>query len=145
MPHESYTRVYVHLVWATWDRLPLITEVIRDDLYHIMLAKCQALGAKPLALGGVEDHVHLLVRLPAMVALARLVGEIKGASAHAVNGRDPLHAFKWQGSYGAFSVAEGDIARVQHYIRHQAEHHHDLTVCDEWRLMEQSASDADNG
>jgi putative transposase len=76
--------VYVHLVWGTWDRLPLVTEALRPMIYRAIGAACAEMGAEVVALGGIEDHVHLLVHLPATVAVADLAKRVKGASSHLV-------------------------------------------------------------
>ena len=92
----------MHLVWTTWDRTPILTDDIRPEAFRIIGAKCQSLGAQVVALGGISDHVHLLVRLPMTLSIALLLKEIKGASGHAL----AKHAiadgefFKWQGAYG---------------------------------------------
>ena len=122
---HSRVAVFVHVVWATWDRLPLLTETVERGVYRAIGDKCAELGAELLALGGVEDHVHVLVRMPATHSIAELVGQIKGASSHLIT-----HSilpddgfFKWQGAYGAFSVSLRHLDTVAHYIKHQREHH----------------------
>ncbi|MBC8160848.1 MAG: transposase [Roseiflexaceae bacterium] len=78
----------------------------------------------PLAIGGVADHVHLLVRFTATVTIAQLVGEAKGASSHAMN-----HAiccaipFRWQGGYGAFTLSSRSQSNVRAYVLNQRSHH----------------------
>ena len=126
--------VFVHLVWATWDRLPLLTPNRQAQAYRAIGAKCQELRADVLAIGGVEDHVHLLVRLPATVAIADLVKNIKGSSGHLLAKQaGPAGAsFKWQGAYGAFSVAPRDLDAVADYIAHQRQHHALGTLIPEW-------------
>jgi len=79
-----YTQLYLHLVWATWDRLPLITETVESRLYAAIAEKCRKLKCVPLAIGGIDDHIHLLVRLHTTVAIATLVKEVKGSSSHLV-------------------------------------------------------------
>src|SRR5689334_23948384 len=99
-----YTQLYVHLVWATWDRLPLITDQIEDRVYAAIAEKCRELKCWPLAIGGIADHVHLLVRLHPPVAVAELAKEVTGASSHLVTHQiAPGEFFKCQGAYGAFS------------------------------------------
>ncbi len=73
-----YTQLYLHAIWATWDRLPLITPEIELRLYGAINDKCRELKAYPLALGGIEDHLHLLVRLPTTLTVADLLKETKG-------------------------------------------------------------------
>ena len=121
---RAFVAVYVHLVWATWDRSPLLDAAIEREVHRAIEAKATALGADVLAIGGVEDHVHLLVRLPTTLTIAALVGGVKGASAHLVNhGLRPGESFQWQGSYAAFSVGRRQLATVKDYIGRQREHH----------------------
>jgi putative transposase len=125
---ENCVRVYVHLVWATWDRLPLLTDDCRKMIYSCLQAECRRLKAELLALGGVEDHVHLLVTMPSPLSIADLVKQLKGSSSHLISHQSSLaNFFKWQGSYGAFSISEEDVSSVQSYIANQAKHHQDGT------------------
>lgn len=121
---SAYTQLSVHLVWATWDRLPLISPEMEPRLLGVLRDKCEELGCQCLAAGILEDHVHLLVSYPASLSVARLVGQLKGSSSHLVN-----HAlgggggFRWQGSYGAFSVSKRSLATATAYVLRQREHH----------------------
>ncbi len=118
---SPYTQLYVHLVWSTWDRMPAITVEIATRIYAALNAKCEEFKCRALAIGGVEDHVHMLVCLHPMVSVSRLVGELKGSSAHLVNHAIvPGGSFHWQGSYGAFSIAKRAVPRVNDYILNQA-------------------------
>src|SRR5438105_1382781 len=97
---EPYTQLYLHLVWSTWDRLPLITADIEDRLYAAMFAKCREFKSVPIRGGGMHDHVHLLIRFHTTVSVATLVKEVKGASSHLMNHViKPEVGFKWQGAY----------------------------------------------
>src|SRR6188472_782208 len=71
---QPFLQLYVHFVWATWDRLPLITPQAEARIYNCIAAKCHELKCDPIAIGGIEDHVHLLVRLAPTVAPATLIG-----------------------------------------------------------------------
>jgi putative transposase len=125
----SLTQLYVHCVWATWDRLPLIVTDIEAPLYTVMAAICRDLGCTPLAIGGIDNHVHMLLRFSSKIAIAQLVGDIKGASSHAVtHAIRPDHFFKWQGSYGAFTISKRSIDQVCGYIQHQKKHHAEKTL-----------------
>ena len=88
-----YTELYLHCVWATWDRLPLVTDDIEARLYAAIAAKCRELKCVPLAIGGVEDHVHLVVRLHTTVSVAQLLKGVKGSSSHLVTERSVLASF----------------------------------------------------
>jgi REP element-mobilizing transposase RayT len=139
---SSYTQLYVHLIWATWDRLPLITPAIEPRLYAAMAAKCRELKCIPLAIGGVEDHIYLLVRLHATTPVAVLVKEVKGASSHLVTHVIcPGEFFKWQGSYSALTLAEKDLPRLKGYIGSQKQHHaaHNLLVV--WERAEEDSDE----
>jgi REP element-mobilizing transposase RayT len=126
---SPWTQLYVHLVWSTWDRLPLLTEPLRSEVYDLIQAECTRQRADVIALGGVEDHVHLLARVPATIAPAQLVKQVKGVSSHAVNHASGVHqSFKWQGAYGAFSVSKRHVPMIESYVRRQEEHHRDRTL-----------------
>ncbi len=81
---DSCTHVYVHVVWATWDRLPLLTADIEDVVHRCISAKCEELGCGLVELGGTEDHRHALVRLHSTISVAVLAKGMKGASSHLV-------------------------------------------------------------
>ena len=131
---QNKIAVFVHVVWGTWDRLPLLTPRIAPRVYAAIAAKCGELGAQVVALGGVEDHVHLLVHMPATLALADLVKHVKGASSHLATHEADAVAFRWQGAYGAFSVGVRDLEQVSAYIRGQREHHTTGSLVAEWEL-----------
>lgn len=121
---DPCARLYVHLVWATWDRLPLLDAALRDRVYRCIVAEAGALRCPVGAIGGIEDHVHVLVRCAPSVAVSDLVKQMKGASSRLVRQQiRPGEFFKWQGSYGAFSIAHSDVPRVRSYVRRQEEHH----------------------
>jgi putative transposase len=134
----NYTELYVHLVWATWDRLPLITVEFQEQLYACVVAKCEELNCQVIALGGVEDHVHLLVRLAASESVSKVVKEVKGASSHLMTHvLQPDIFFKWQGSYGAFTVSSEAVPGVRQYILSQKEHHEANDLVADWERCEQ--------
>ena len=120
------TRValFVHLIWATWNRLPLLTGEMERRVYRCLEDTCRELGAEVLALGGVEDHVHMVVRMPATLAVADLVKRLKGASSHlATHEIAPDDFFKWQGGYAAFTASIRLLPALCDYVRRQKEHH----------------------
>ena len=124
-----YTQLYTHLVWATWDRLPMLTQEIRPQVYDCMQAECTELKVDLIAIGGIEDHVHVLVRSPPSIAVSYLVQQLKGVSSHMVNHEVRKDfAFKWQGGYGAFSVSKRLLPLARNYIAHQEDHHRAGTV-----------------
>ncbi len=121
---DNYLRLYVHFVWATWDRLPLIEPAWESALYHEIHSEVHEMGAKVLELGGIENHLHLLLRFTATHSMAGLIKQIKGSSAFFVNRHGFTHNhFKWQGGYAALTVSQWHLTRVANYIRNQKQHH----------------------
>ena len=132
-----YTQLYLHLVWATWDRLPLIANEVEGEVHACIASKCRELRCEPLAVGGIEDHIHLLVGFPAAISPAVLAREVKGASSHLMTHRlRPDTFFKWQGAYGAFTVNKGGLSAVSMYIANQKHHHQQNTLVGEWEKCE---------
>ena len=121
---RPFLRLQVHFVWSTWDREPLIGPDLLPVLHGALAEKARALGCEPVHVGGVADHVHVLVGIPATLAIAELVGQLKGASSHLANHRLlPGGQFRWQNAYGAFTVSPSDYAKVRDYVNGQAAHH----------------------
>jgi putative transposase len=119
-----YTQLYLHLVWATWNRWPLITPKIRAAVYAGIKGQANRVGVDLIALGGMEDHVHALVRFPTTVTVADLVRHLKGATSHMVAHEiRPGEAFRWQGGYGAFTVSKPGVPRARDYVLNQESHH----------------------
>ena len=119
-----YTALYLHLLWSTWHRRPWITAEIQPRVYAVLAHQAGEAGADVLAIGGLEDHVHVLVRFPTSISIGDLVGRMKGASSHFVTHvlRSP-EPFKWQGGYGAFSVSHRHVEAVRRYVLNQPAHH----------------------
>jgi len=116
--------LYLHLVWTTWDRLPLITPDIERRLYRNIESEARKIGCIVIALNGTSDHVHLVVSFPATVTIAGLAKQVKGVSSHFVNETlRPETQFKWQGGYGAFTVSRWDLPKIICYVKRQKEHH----------------------
>ncbi len=129
---NSHTEVYVHFVWATWDRQPLILPDKEARLYDSIRARCRDMQAHLHAIGGVSDHIHLLIRLPATLSLAQVAKDIKGASSHFATYTLSWSDFRWQGAYSAFGVGKDSLEIVCRYIENQKQHHAQQTTSSEW-------------
>ncbi len=119
---EPFTQLYVHLVWATWDRAPILTAQLLEVVDRSIRHECVQLGVEVLAFGGVADHVHLLACLPAKLSVSDLVKQVKGATSHLITQRLRI-PFKRQGGYGAFSVSKRSIPAARDYVLTQEQHH----------------------
>jgi putative transposase len=137
--------LYLHLVWATWDRLPLITPDIERRLHRCIEGEAQGQKCPVLALNGTEDHVHLVVCLPTTLPIATLAKQVKGASSHFANqALSPSSQFKWQGSYGAFTVSRWDLDRIIQYVNRQKEHHRDNNLVPDWETTWEEITGGDS-
>jgi REP element-mobilizing transposase RayT len=119
-----WTQLYLHIVWSTWRREPFITPDLRDHVYGALAHQCAELGGDVMAIGGMPDHVHILVRFPTTIAISEFVRRLKGASSHLVTQvlRWP-EPFKWQGGYGVFTVSKRHVPAVRDYVLNQEQHH----------------------
>jgi len=127
---RTYTKLVYHIVFSTKERVPLITEEVRDRLYEYLGGVTRGEKGSLLEIGGVADHVHLLARFGAAIAVSDMVQRIKGNSSHWLNQR-PESRFAWQNGYGAFTVSESQVTTVRKYIQRQEEHHSRLSFKDE--------------
>jgi putative transposase len=119
---STHTSLHYHLVFSTKERQPLITNELREDLYGYLGGIVKHQGGIPLAIGGIEDHIHALVGLTATHRLDHFMRELKAASSGWIR-RERNANFAWQNGYGAFAVGAGNLEKVKSYIRNQAEHH----------------------
>ncbi len=130
----SYTNLLYHLVYATKERAPLITDAIRLKLHEYLGGTVRGLGGVALEINGVADHVHLLVKLPPTLALSDFLRELKANSSIWAK-KQTAGRFAWQSRYGAFTVSESQVERVRHYISHQEEHHRRVNFEEEFKAM----------
>mgnify|MGYP002785659037 CR=1 FL=1 len=123
----SLWKLYYHFVWATHQRKPLITRSREELLYQFIRHKTDELGGYVRAIGGIDDHVHLIVSIPPSLALAQYVHLIKGSSSRHMNSHcpDPNAPFKWQQEYGVFSISEKNLSIAIRYVNNQKTHHAD--------------------
>jgi putative transposase len=132
-----YYELYYHLVWATKDREPLIVPDLEADLHQYLRGKAISLGVIVHAVGGIEEHVHVAASIPPRLAVATVIGQLKGASSHWVTYVSPLHLpFAWQGGYGALSFGKQALPRVVDYVLHQHQRHRDRRLIPEMEHIE---------
>jgi putative transposase len=120
----AYWRLHYHLVWATTLRQPLISADTARVIEQALYRKARELGVTIHQLGGVEEHIHVVVSIPPRVAVAGCLQQFKGVSSYAVNsGLHHAPRFRWQDGYGVLTLGESSLARVIDYVRRQREHH----------------------
>ena len=130
----AYWRLFYHFVWATKNREPLLFAEAETLVHRCLYAEAKKLLSPLCVVGGIQDHVHVLMALRPAVSPASGVKQLKGSSSHLVT-RVLKHPFEWQESYGVFSVSEHDLESVIHYIHNQKEHHLQSTIVKEWEKM----------
>jgi len=124
-----YWRLFYHFVWGTKNREPLIAPEWEDSLHNVIAAKATELGAFVHAVGGTEDHAHLVVSVPPKIALSTFIGQVKGNSSHFVNHElnVDIH-FAWQAEYGVVSFGGKMLDMVAGYAKNQRKHHEERTT-----------------
>src|SRR5712692_5237174 len=132
MSHR-YESLLVHGIFSTKNRKPLIAKDVSPRLWAYIGGICRTNGFKALAVGGVEDHAHILLSLPATLSVAKAIQLIKGGSSKWVHDTFPVHrGFAWQEGYGAFSIGVSQIEAAIAYIQSQPEHHRTKTFEEEF-------------
>ena len=124
MAQNYYAELFFHFIWRTKNRQALITPDLEPAIWAKILSKSTELGAYPLEVGGIEDHVHQLVNTPPTLLLSEFIGTVKGSVSHYVN--HDLHSaqrFHWGEGCGVLSLAKRDAPGVRSYIRNQRPHH----------------------
>jgi putative transposase len=129
----SHVASYFHCVFSTKERQRIITPELRERLWPFIGGIARQNEMKALEIGGVEDHVHVLLSLPSTMAISKAVQLIKGGSSKWIHESFPEHRlFSWQREYGAFSVSVSQLDVVIDYIRSQPEHHRVKTFQEEY-------------
>lgn len=120
----TYTNLLYHIVFSTKNRRSLVTKHLKDDLYAYMGGIVRGEGGTLLEIGGMADHVHLLVKLKPTLALSDFLRVLKSNSSKWANERPGrIKKLGWQEGYAAFTVSESQVEKVAEYIRNQEQHH----------------------
>ena len=132
----SYVSSHYHCVFSTKNRRPLIEPALQERLWPYLGGIARENGMTALEIGGVRDHVHMLLSLPSTLSVAKALQLIKGGSSKWVHESFPEHAlFGWQVKYGAFSVSVSQLDKAIRYVKNQPEHHRKLTFQEEFVAM----------
>src|SRR5882762_7947483 len=132
----SYVSSYFHCVFGTKERRPLISPELRERLWPFLGGIARTNEMKAIEIGGMPDHVHMLLSLPSTLPLAKALQLIKGGSSKWVHETFPQHRlFGWQVKYGAFSVSVSQLDKTIDYIRNQEWHHRKMTFQEEFLAL----------
>ncbi len=130
---HSYVNSLFHCVFSTKDRQKTISEDRQRRLWSYMGGIARENKMKAMALGGIEDHVHLLLSLPSTITIAKAMQLIKGGSSKWIHDEFPEHrSFAWQEGYGAFSIGISQVDETTRYILNQKKHHRAKTFQEEY-------------
>ena len=133
---QSLNKIYIHIVFSTKHRVPLISKEIEEELFSCLGGICKNLECNPIQIGGHKDHIHILCLLSKKITLVKLLEEIKSSSSKWIKTKDVKFSnFYWQSGYGAFSVNPTEIEVVKNYIQNQEEHHKVKSFQDEYRAF----------
>lgn len=132
MPN-TYTQLYVQLVFAVKNRECLIPSENRKDIQRYITGIIQKRGSKLLAIYAMPDHLHLVIGQNPHLSLSDLVRDIKSVSSKYINDQNWIpKKFHWQNGYGAFSYSRSHIDAVVNYVLNQEEHHKRKTFKEEY-------------
>lgn len=142
---QSLSQIILHIVFSTKDRVPFINPEIEEELHAYLGGVLRNIGCPAIAIGGPDDHIHILCRLSRTCAVSDLIEEIKTSSSKWIKTKGPNYRkFSWQGGYGAFSIGQSQVEAAVRYVRNQREHHRKNTFKEEFlKLLEKYEVDWD--
>jgi len=128
---QTASNLVIHLIFSTKARRNLITSEIRDDLFAYLGGIVREMRGAALIVGGMADHVHMLIRIRPVHAAAEIARVVKTNSSRWLRSKGNVH-FAWQNGYGAFSVSESNVPALTRYIATQEERHKKMTFQQEY-------------
>lgn len=133
---QSLVKNYIHIVFSTKYRQPLIHPTIENELFSYIGGICNKLECHVIKIGGYTDHIHILCMLSKKITLIKLMEELKSHSSKWIKTKgNEFKNFYWQDGYGAFSVNPYEVDKVINYIANQKEHHSKKEYKNEYRYF----------
>jgi len=130
---DTYTKIYVHVIFTVQGRQNLISKQHKDELYKYITGIIQNKKQKVIAINGMPDHIHILIGIKPDIALSDLVRDVKANASSFINEkRWIMGKFNWQEGFGAFSYSHSQLDSVANYIRNQEKHHSRKTFREEY-------------
>ena len=129
---NTFTSLHCHLIFSTKNRENWISSEIEKRVWTFLGGIAHENGMKPVRIGGMPDHVHLALGMPATLSVSKALQQIKGGSSKWMKGTFPeMGGFAWQDGYGAFAVSKSNLPTLIAYIESQREHHAKRSFQDE--------------
>ena len=133
---STHQQLLYHVIFSTKNRQRWLTDGFRENVFAYMAGTSKELNGFAIKVGGFYDHAHLLVRIPAKIAVSEFVGQLKASTSKHINDTSGLiYKFGWQDGYGAFTVSVSAKDAVVAYIENQMEHHKKQAFEDEYLAM----------
>jgi REP element-mobilizing transposase RayT len=133
---NTFTQIYIHLVFAVQNRISLIQPTWKDELYKYLTEIVQKNGHKLISINGTANHLHLAVGYKPHQLIPELLQYLKGYSSKWINEKKFVRGkFSWQEGYGAFSFSHSHLNQVVKYINNQDQHHKKQTFREEYLLL----------
>jgi putative transposase len=137
---RSKIRAYLHIVWATQGRMPFVTPEVEEAVYRCIQDEVQGLGCDVLAIGGMPDHVHLVVAFTSLHSFSKFVQQVKGVSSRFAKDLPATGGiFSWQEGYALFTLSPNHVERAVTYVQHQKQHHASNHVWTDWEETDEEA------
>jgi len=137
--YRSKVHFYGHFVWATRGRYPHLTIEYERSIHRCIVSEAEQLRCIVLAIGGMPDHVHVVVRIPGTLSPAQLMKQVKGVSSALMNDLRPEFSelFRWQDGYAFFSIGQSEEEQqaIIAYVRNQKKHHASNSLQTEWEAI----------
>jgi len=133
---NTYSNLFYHIVFSTKGRKNLISRDIEERVWAYIGGIARNHEIIAIQVGGIENHVHVLILAKPKFAPSQIVQWLKGESSRWIHETfDDMHSFEWQDGFGVFSVSKQNVPRVIEYIRNQREHHANETYEEEYISM----------
>ncbi len=135
--YSDHSEVYIHSIWSTEGREPIITASIQPELYNSLAATCELLQCTAIAIGGYYDHIHILIRIPEQLPASILIAQLKQNSLPILNKHNQSSPIlQWQAGYSAFNVRKQSLEFVKAYVLQQKARHEAGRLIDELEYID---------
>lgn len=133
---QSLSQIYLHIIFSTKHRQPLIDEAISKELHRYLAGACKSLDCPAIKIGGRPDHIHILCKYSKKITVIKLLEEVKKTSSKWMKTKNEVYSnFYWQDGYAVFSVNPQQVDLVVDYITNQKKHHERKTFQEECRAF----------